>query len=132
MTRVLVIDDEREIRTLLRLALESFGYEVREAENGEQGLKSCQEERPDVVLLDIFMPEKDGLETLRELRLINPDMRVIVMSGGGGQRNVGILRPAMLLGASRMLVKPFPLAQLQQIIAETLAAPPQTRPQQGA
>jgi len=121
MKSVLVIDDSDEIRELTRQILESFGYDVRQASNGVQGLAVYKAAPADVVLLDMFMPEKDGLETLRELRHFDPNARVIAMTGGGSYHNVGILKPAMLMGACKLLFKPITMAELQNAIEEALA-----------
>jgi CheY-like chemotaxis protein len=123
MTSVLVIDDNVEIRDLLCLLLASLGYQTRVAQDGVQGLKSYRDEPADVVLLDMFMPEKDGLETLRDLLQFDPNIRVIAMTGGGTFKNVGILKPALLLGARRLLFKPVTSAELRTAIEETMAAP---------
>ncbi|MFZ4395794.1 MAG: response regulator [Kiritimatiellia bacterium] len=123
MASVLVIDDEADIRDLLRELLTVLGYEVRMAENGDQGLKSYLSEPADVVLMDMFMPDKDGLETLRDLLRHDPQARVIAMSGGGTRRNYGILKPASFMGARRMLCKPITVEELQTTVEETLAMP---------
>ena len=121
MATVLVIDDSPEIRYLTRRILEMLGYEMREASDGVQGVAAYREAPADVVLLDMFMPEKDGLETLRELRQLDPKVRVIAMTGGGSYHNVGILKPAMLMGASKLLFKPITIGELKTAIEETLA-----------
>jgi len=123
MKSVLVIDDDASIRDLLRQLLTSLGYKVSEAENGEQGLKSYQAEPTNVVLLDMFMPVKDGFETIRELLRHDPNVRVIAMTGGGMCKNVGILKPAMLMGARSLLYKPITLMELRSTIEKTIAMP---------
>ena len=122
MTSILVIDDSPEIRDLIRQVLEtSSDYEVHEASDGVQGLVSYQASPADIVLLDMFMPEKDGLETLRELRQMDPNVRVIAMTGGGTYHNVSILKPAMLMGACKLLFKPITIVELQTAIKDVLA-----------
>jgi len=123
MTNVLVIDDNVDVRDLLCQLLASLGYQTRVAQDGAQGVKFYQEKPADVVLLDMFMPDKDGLETLRDLLQLDPNIRVIAMTGGGTFKNVGILKPAMLLGARRLLFKPVTLSELRVAIEETMAAP---------
>lgn len=122
MPRILVIEDSADIRTLIAGMLKPLGFEVREAEDGVQGLQAYREAPADLVLLDMFMPEKDGLETLRELRQLDPGARVVAMTGGGTRNNVNILKSARLLGASALLLKPFTTAQLRAVVTETLAA----------
>lgn len=123
MTSVLVIDDSEEIRDLLSQILTSLGYVARAAETGMLGVKAFQDAPADVVLLDMFMPDRDGLETLRDLRRISPGVRVIAMTGGGAYKNVGILKPALLLGARKLLYKPVTPTELRDAVEEVMAAP---------
>jgi CheY-like chemotaxis protein len=102
--------------------LESQGHAVREACDGVQGLKAYREEAAQVVVLDMFMPEKDGLETLRELRQIDPEVRVLAISGGGARQNVQILQPAVRMGAAKALLKPFKLDDLLTALRDLLPA----------
>ena len=124
MARILIIDDNEEIRRLLRRVLESAQYEILEAGDGDEGLKRVEEEPVDLVITDIFMPEKDGLEMLREMRKTHPGMRVIAMSGGGQLGNMDILRMARSFGAFRVMAKPFNFREMLQAVSEALAAPP--------
>jgi CheY-like chemotaxis protein len=121
MPSVLVIEDNADIRRLMREMLTPFGYEVHEAENGVRGVEKYAQSPAQIVLLDMFMPEKDGLETLRDLRRIDPRVRVVAMSGGGLRDNVQILQPALMMGAARALLKPFTCDELRTILAELLA-----------
>ena len=121
MNSVLVIDDSIEMRELLQEMIKVLGYAVRAAAGGAQGVAAYREEPADVVILDMFMPDKDGLETLRELRQLDPAVRVIAMTGGGDFHNVGILKPASLMGASRLLFKPITMAELRKAIEAVLA-----------
>jgi DNA-binding NtrC family response regulator len=123
MASVLVIDDDANIRDMLRDLLTLLGYEIRMAENGDQGLKSYQSEPANVVLMDMFMPDKDGFETLRDLLRYDPNARVIAMTGGGTYRNFGILKPASFMGARKLLCKPITSEELQTAIEEILAMP---------
>ncbi len=120
MADILVIEDDESVRCLVRRILERSGHCVREAENGAVGLKQYRAARADLVMLDMYMPEMDGLETLRELRLLDPVARVVAMSGGGSRNDVQVLRPATLMGATRALLKPFTLQELQGVVDEAL------------
>ena len=123
MKRVLVIEDDGSVRSLIRKILEGEGYEVLEAPDGDQGVRTFRDERPDLVLTDIFMPEKEGLETISELGLLDPAVRVIAISGGG---NMGILNPlpmAAKLGALRTLSKPFSGKELVDLVEEIFPRP---------
>src|SRR6267378_6795934 len=83
VARILVMDDDELLRGALRVALEAAGYEVVEAANGDEGLRLQREQGADLVLVDIFMPERDGLEVIRALRAETPQTKIVAMSGGG-------------------------------------------------
>jgi two-component system response regulator (stage 0 sporulation protein F) len=110
MATILIIDDEEIIRTLLRVALEESGYEVREAANGRQGLALYRSAPADLVITDIVMPELNGLDMLLELTREFLHAKVIAISGAGGEKNV--LDVAKLLGARQTFPKPLSLPQL--------------------
>ena len=112
---ILVIDDEQLIRLQIRSALELEGYVVHEAANGNEGLARIAEAAPDVVITDILMPDKEGIETILELRRSHPKIRIIAISGGGRTGNKDFLRTAKHLGADRTLAKPFGLAELLRL-----------------
>jgi len=124
MALILVIDDNEEIRRLLRQVLESAHHEVLEAGNGDEGLKCVDNQKVDLVITDVFMPEKDGLEILREMRKNHPGMNVIAMSGGGQFGNMDIMRTARSFGAFRVMAKPFNLNEMLQIVSAALAEIP--------
>jgi DNA-binding response OmpR family regulator len=105
--RVLVIDDERDIRDTIRYLLQSEGFEVLVAEDGGEGMRLLRSMTVDVVVTDIFMPGKEGIETIYELRSEFPRTRIIVMSGGGGAKGMDFLSVARELGADKSLKKPF-------------------------
>jgi DNA-binding NtrC family response regulator len=121
MARILVIDDDPDVRQLLKTALELDKHEVTEAENGKEGLRRWRENRPDLVITDIVMPEKDGYETLFELLSIEPNVKVIAMTGGGWRDTLDRLWDAQLHGASRTIPKPFTLSEMRRIVGEVLA-----------
>ncbi len=121
MQTVLVIDDEELIRGFIRLALEREGYEVREAHNGEIGLRMYRQEPADLVITDIIMPDKEGLETIRTLKRENTDVRIIAMSGGGPRMGHDYcLQMANKLGVVKSLAKPFGAAELLEAVKEAL------------
>ena len=121
MASILVIDDEPTLRKALNRLLTLTGHQVSEAENGRLGLKSYQAAPADIVLLDMYMPEMDGLETLESLLRHDPKAKVIAMTGGGVFQNIDVLWPAVLMGALKILHKPIDLTRLQSVIAEALA-----------
>ena len=120
MARILVMDDDALLRGALRVALEAAGYEVLEAADGDAGLRLQREQGADLVLVDIFMPQRDGLEVIRALRAETPQPKIVAMSGGGRTGQVEVLRAAAGLGASRTLLKPFEPRALLQVIRELL------------
>ena len=126
--RVLVIDDDDSIRLFIRRVLERQRYEVLEARNGDEGIRIYRENLPDLVLLDLYMPEKDGLETLRDLRKETPPPRVVTMSGGGPKYDVTILQSARFLGSQSALVKPFSIGELMELVRGMLEGGPQSAP----
>ena len=104
MARILLIDDDEPVRTTLRLTLEHFGHTVIEARNGTEGLALFQHANADLVITDIVMPEKDGLEVLMELRGKHPSVKIIAISGADSG---DYLDSARLMGAAKVLLKPF-------------------------
>lgn len=116
MPRVLVIDDNDDFRSLLKMALEAEGFSVDTAANGERGLELLGQEAAHVVITDIFMPGKEGIETIAELRKQFPDTRIIAMSGRPSATNFDPLAIAIELGAAVALKKPFDLDELIQAV----------------
>ncbi len=105
--RILVIDDERAVRELLRDVLEPAGYEVLEAPNGRVGILLHKARRADLVVMDMLMPEKDGIETILDLREEFPNLKILAMSGGGALGSLQPLLDARRFGAVRTIRKPF-------------------------
>jgi DNA-binding NtrC family response regulator len=119
MAAILVIDDQEPIRSLLRIALEGVGHEVRDASNGRRGLALYRERAADVIITDLVMPEMTGLELLLELTRTFLNVKVIAISGapeGEGELNV-----AKLLGARQTFQKPFEMEKLLSAVRYELA-----------
>ena len=106
MARILVIDDDALLRGAIRVVLESAGYEVIEAGDGGAGLRLYREQGAELLLVDLFIPEPDGLEVIRTVRAEVPDAKIIAMSGGGSLK-LDLLAAAEAFGASLALWKPF-------------------------
>lgn len=123
MLSVLIVDDHVQIRQLIRDTLEGAGYHVEEARDGKEGLERYREKSADLVLMDILMPDQDGLETIMGLRREFPDSRIIAMTGGtDGVVVPNFLDVATILGARRTLEKPFELqALLDAVAAEVMS-----------
>jgi len=120
MATVLLIDDDDSVRTILGQTLKFLGHSVIEARNGVEGLKQFAKSGADLVITDLMMPEKEGLEVLMELRRTHPDLKVIAMSGGGRQGVGDNLRMAKYLGATKVLAKPASLEEFKAAILEVL------------
>ncbi len=122
MTSVLVVDDEDQIRLVIREALEQAGYAVEEARDGKEGLERYRTNPADVVLMDILMPDQDGLESIVALRREFPGVRVIAMTGGSNiVGGMNFLEVAKMLGARRTLRKPFGIDALLNAVAAEAA-----------
>lgn len=107
MARILVIDDEPSIRDMLRAGFEAMGFEVCEAADGNQGLKVFRERPADLVITDILMPDRDGLEVIRTLQRSFPGVKIIAISGKGMGGDLDFLIEAELFGAVSAMAKPF-------------------------
>jgi CheY-like chemotaxis protein len=118
MASILVIEDDPVFRSFLRHALGPCGHSVREARDGAEGLTLFQAQRPDLVLCDLFMPEKEGFETIQEIRRLDPAVRLVAMSA-----RVSLLPVALALGAAATLSKPISPDVLLQCVDEVLAGP---------
>lgn len=121
MANILVIDDDDIFRDVLVSALTHAGHRVREATNGVEGLRLFHEQPAELVLTDIVMPEKEGLDTIRDLRREFPQARIIAMSGGLAHDPRLYLHMAEKFGATAVLAKPFNLADLQATVDAALA-----------
>lgn len=104
MAKVLVTDDAAFMRKMLRDILTKAGHSIVEADNGNEMLSTYKKEKPDLVLLDITMPEKDGITALKELHESYPDAKVVMCSAMGQQ---AMVLDAIKYGASDFVVKPF-------------------------
>ncbi|EHJ49182.1 response regulator receiver protein [Solidesulfovibrio carbinoliphilus subsp. oakridgensis] len=112
MKTVLVVDDDPSIRALIRLYLEGAGYAVIEAADGRLAMSALAGQPVDLVVLDIFMPEMDGLEVLQVLRDQCQSCKVMAISGGSAKIGLDLLDHATIFGADAVLEKPFGAARL--------------------
>lgn len=121
MARILVIDDEQDIRFLIEKFLVRDGHEVDLAENGKQAMKLIEVNNYDLLITDVVMPEKDGIEVLNELQEHATRIKTIVISGGGARGKIeNYLVMAKLLGADWVLPKPLDFSKLQIAVNDIL------------
>ena len=128
MTKVIIIDDEEDIRIVLKEIFVRAGFDVSVASNGDDGLNLLREQGADLVITDIIMPGSDGVETAYDIRMEFPKTKIIVMSGGGNAASLGYessaiatsayLASAAAVGADLTLTKPFDRDELLKAAKE--------------
>ncbi len=121
MARILIIEDDTEVRAYLDSLLDRAGYTTVTAANGKEGVAIFQEGAVDLVITDIIMPEKDGIETIMDMKRSNRDLKIIAISGGGRAEPENYLHSARLLGADRTIKKPFSNDDILTAVKELLA-----------
>ena len=119
MTTILLIDDDDQMQKLVKIDLEDAGYRFVSADNGKHGLRLLEHQEVDLILVDIFMPEMDGLELIPLLRKTRPATKIIAITAGTGDKN--FLDVAKLLGANAALEKPFGRQELLDAVALQLS-----------
>lgn len=118
---ILLIDDDDPFRAMLNEALTGEGYQVFEASNGLQALTLYASRPTDLVITDLVMPEKEGLETIAEIRRLDPEVKIIAISGGGRtSAKHNFLKLARAFGAQRTLAKPFLHHEMLEAITQVL------------
>jgi DNA-binding response OmpR family regulator len=123
MARILVIDDDELLREFVQRALANAGFEVIPAGDGDEGLRIFTEMPVDLVVCDILMPNKDGLETIRAIRSISARLPIITMTGGilaDTEDGLDDLRMSMAFGATRTIAKPFRATKLLKLVRDCL------------
>ena len=119
--RILIVDDDPGIRRALHILLSRAGYHVTQACNGMEALRLWRASGGDLVITDIHMPEKNGIEMIVELLSHTPGIRIIAMSGGGQTRRLDLLGNATMLGAVHTIEKPFTLNEMMTTVRRALA-----------
>lgn len=122
MALILVVDDDIAVRDSIQSVLNLEGHEVVEAQDGREGEAAIARRVPDLVILDIFMPERDGFETLRSLRRTYPHLKILAISGTGERQLDRALTFAREFGADAVLPKPFPADALRTWVRALLSA----------
>jgi len=121
MSHILIIDDDSDLCTMMQEVLWAEGYKVSVAGDGELGIALQRKQPASLLITDIFMPNKEGIETIRDFRAEFPDMPIIAMSGGGRLKRRGsAFFTAKELGAAALLRKPFEMSDLLTSVAAAL------------
>ena len=120
MTLILIIEDDEQSRKALRTVLEQDGYQVTEASNGKEGITAYRSSPADIIITDIVMPKKDGIETIVDLKIEFPNVKIIAISGGGRFGARPYLEIAESFGADCILKKPLTKKELLESIKELL------------
>ncbi|MFA6961833.1 MAG: response regulator [Opitutaceae bacterium] len=123
MPFILLIDDDEPFRLVLKASMERMGHEVTVAKDGREGVALYMPSAFDLVITDLIMPEKEGIETIMDLRKRSPAVKIIAMSGGGRVTSVDYLKIARQVGAQSVLEKPFRYEELKTAIEKALAPP---------
>jgi DNA-binding NtrC family response regulator len=118
--RILVVDDDASIRRTLNILLTKAGYEVIQASDGLEAVRLWRDRGGDLVITDLHMPQKDGIETIIELLSHSPGLRIIAMSGGGQTKRLDLLGNMALLGTVLTIEKPFTLAEMMAVVGRAL------------
>jgi DNA-binding NtrC family response regulator len=118
--RILVVDDDASVRRTLELLLTRAGYEVIQARDGAEAVRLWRHAGGDLVITDLHMPEKDGIQTIVELLSHSPGVRIIAMSGGGQTKRLDLLGNFALLGSVLTIEKPFTIAEMLAIVDRAL------------
>lgn len=122
MSTILIVDDDPQLRRMIRITLERAGYAVDEAENGAVAIHKMRTTSPLLVITDIVMPHKEGIETIAELRRDYPEVKIIAISGGGRIEAREYLELAEKIGADKTFGKPVERELLLSAVAELLAS----------
>ena len=121
MARVLVADDDELIREIVHRTLTAAGHEVVEASDGRSCEEQIERRLPDLVIIDIVMPEKEGIEVIADIRGRHPKLKILAISGGGRASGDDFLALAKRFGANATLVKPFGVQELLRAVTAVLA-----------
>ena len=124
MSTILIVDDDEQVRVMLKLTLEREGYAVDEAQDGVEALRKYDPAHHDLIITDIVMPEKEGIETIMELQGRNRWIKIIAISGGGRINPEDYLKWARRFGVEHTFTKPVDRSQLLAAVSELLDGVP--------
>ncbi len=118
MSKILIVDDETNLRITFAAALEMMDHQILEAENGKKAIEMAKQHSPDIIFMDVRMPQMNGVEAFKEIKKINPDIKVIMMTAYAVE---DLLEEAVRLGAYTIIHKPFDIEKIAELIT-TLSA----------
>lgn len=121
MADILIVDDDPALRAVMRKVLERHGHQVRDAADGALALRMLHASGADLLITDLYMPEKEGIETIMEARDSFPGLRILAVSGGGTMAPGGPLGDAEALGADASLAKPFSVEDFTETVQRLLS-----------
>ena len=124
MASILLVDDDEQFRSMLSESLRREGYDVTEAQDGREGMQLYREHPSDLIVTDLIMPEKEGLETIQEFRRDYPEAKIIAISGGSRHGSSDYLKIARTFGARQVLAKPFSRQEILEAITQVLESQP--------
>ena len=119
--RILVVDDNEDLRSTIQALLQADGFDVAVAGNGQAAIALHQSRPADVVITDLFMPDKDGIETIVELRKLSPQLKIVAISGWTSTQGSDYLQVAREIGATVTLQKPFDPEELSRVVRQLAA-----------
>lgn len=120
MPRILVVEDEEQVRAMLAMLFEREGYEVEQAADGNEALQAYKRQRADVIVTDLIMPDSEGIEMIIEIRTLDPEAKIIAISGGGRIAPQTHLDLAKRLGAAYTFAKPIPRSEMLEAVESLL------------
>lgn len=121
MAQVMVVDDDQQVLRLISEIIEKEGHQVIQAADGERASQLFEQHPTDMVITDLLMPNKEGLELIQELRSLRPEVKIIAYSGGGQIEPDNYLDFAKGMGADRVFSKPIPIKELKTAVSELLS-----------
>lgn len=122
MAKILVVDDEQNIRNILRESLKHEDHDIFEASTGQEASEVLASQAIDLVITDLVMPGKTGLDLIMEIKELHPDLTIIAISGGGGiNGRFDYLPIAQLIGANNIIKKPFSINEIKRSVSDLLA-----------
>jgi DNA-binding response OmpR family regulator len=120
MVRILIVDDDSNVRSALRQKLEDMGHRVRDASNGRNALLIADKQQPDIAIVDILMPEMDGIEIIKEFRRKHYHFPIIAMPSHGTTKRAWYGDIARMFGADDVLEKPFTPKEVETIVSRLI------------